>query len=93
MREKLEFPAINPTPPNSNPWSQSLQHVTFKNRGGDPTFKDAVLHYEDTFWGNLGYSQQHSVNSFEGHVWNIKVKDKTVKTWIVGKDKVQVYEV
>ncbi|GMH83131.1 hypothetical protein TL16_g09493 [Triparma laevis f. inornata] len=66
-------------------------HVTFKNRGNDATFKNGVLFYEESFWGNLHPGQQHSVNSFEGHIWNVKVNDKVVKTWIVGKDKVQVF--
>ena len=56
--------------------------ATFENKGNNPVFDKAELFYEDMFWGKLGKGDPVlSVNTFEGHVWNVKVGGKTVKTW------------
>ena len=44
---------------------------------------NAGLFYEDQFWGKFGKGDTLSVNTFEGHVWNVKVDGKIVKTWVV----------
>lgn len=56
----------------------------FMNSGKDSSMDNAELFYEDTFWGKLGKGDPSlSVNTFEGHVWNVKVGGKIVKTWII----------
>lgn len=45
---------------------------------------NAALYYEDKFWGNLGADDQViSVNTYEGHTWNIKVGDEVLKTIVI----------
>ena len=56
--------------------------------------KNAKLYYgDDHFWGNLGHGDPGlSVNTYNGHVWNIKVDGSVVKTWTISdKDGVQQY--
>ncbi len=44
----------------------------------------AELFYENTFWGKLGKGDPVlHVNTFESHVWNVKVNGKVVKTWVI----------
>jgi hypothetical protein len=55
--------------------------AAFGNSGEDPKMKKAKLYYEDSFWGNLGPNDPKlSVNTYQGHVWNVKVDGKIVKT-------------
>lgn len=57
---------------------------SFVNSGKDPAFDKAELFYEDTFWGKLGSGDPAlNVNTYEGHVWNVKVDGKVVKTWVI----------
>lgn len=54
----------------------------FSNSGEDPMMDQAELLYMDTFWGKLGKNDPDvSVNTYQGHVWNVKVDGKIVKTW------------
>eukprot|EP00339_Tiarina_fusa_P021934 CAMPEP_0117010004 /NCGR_PEP_ID=MMETSP0472-20121206/8932_1 /TAXON_ID=693140 ORGANISM="Tiarina fusus, Strain LIS" /NCGR_SAMPLE_ID=MMETSP0472 /ASSEMBLY_ACC=CAM_ASM_000603 /LENGTH=630 /DNA_ID=CAMNT_0004712435 /DNA_START=85 /DNA_END=1977 /DNA_ORIENTATION=+ len=56
--------------------------ATFKNSGSDPTMAGAELYYEDQFWGKLGRNDPVlRANTFQGHVWNVKVGGNVVKTW------------
>merc|ERR1712176_669777 len=58
--------------------------ATFKNTGSDPSMDKAELFYEDMFWGKFGKGDPKlSVNTYEGHVWNVKINGKTVKTWVI----------
>jgi hypothetical protein len=58
--------------------------ATFKNSGSDPTMAGAELYYEDQFWGKLGRDEPAlRANTFQGHVWNVKVGGNIVKTWKV----------
>jgi len=69
---------------------------SFVNSGRDPNMDKAELFYEDTFWGKLGKGDPPlNVNTFEGHLWNVKVDGKIVKTWSVRSNlgKVQKFEV
>jgi len=67
--------------------------AVFKNTGKDSKFDDSSLFYEDAFWGKFGPGQQHNVNSFKGHVWNVKDEGGNVLlTWIVGEDSRQKFE-
>ena len=59
----------------------------FKNSGQDPTFANADLFYQDRFWGSLKPGDPElGVNTFEGHVWNLKVNKKVVKTWVISEE-------
>ena len=59
-------------------------NASFENSGKDPSMSTAELFYENTFWGKLGTGDPAlHVNTFESHVWNVKVNGKIVKTWII----------
>ena len=69
--------------------SVSYTQVTarFRNTGKDPEMADAFLYYgEDRQWGPLTYpGPEIGVNTYEGHVWNVKVDGKTVKSWTISE--------
>ena len=82
----LDAPSIAAGPPK--------KHVTFQNSGNDPAFAKADLYFEDQYWGPFGEGDPDlAVNSYEGQVWNVKVDGAVKKTFIVGKDKIQIYVV
>ncbi len=57
---------------------------SFVNTGKNSAFDNAELFYQDTFWGKLGRGDpQLNVNTYEGHVWNVKVDGNVVKTWTI----------
>ena len=67
-------------------------HATFSNTGSNPSYKSADLYFQDTFWGHLGFNDPPlSVNTYEGHQWNIYVDGKPVKQWVINKDPVQQF--
>jgi hypothetical protein len=52
---------------------------TFTNSGKDPAMQYAKLYYVDLFWADLGFGDVDvRVNTYPGHVWNVKVDGKTV---------------
>lgn len=58
--------------------------------------KSATLYYEEQYWGNLGTGDPPLfVNTYEGHTWNIKVRDEVVETIIISETKgeSQVFEI
>jgi len=60
--------------------------AVFKNSGKDASMNNAKLHYEDQFWGDLGPTDPGvSVNTYEGHVWNVFVDGKIVKSWDISE--------
>jgi len=64
------------------------QQVTFTNSGKDPNFAEADMYYIDTFWAPFSHgSPPVSVNTFDGHVWNVKRKSdkKLLQTWTIGQ--------
>jgi len=57
-------------------------HVQFQNSGDNPGMDNAELYFEDQFWGKMGPKDPPlAVNSYRGHVWNVKVDGNIVKTW------------
>jgi prolyl 4-hydroxylase len=78
----------------SLPQTSQQLYATFSNSGNDPVFENAVLYFEDNFWGKLGYGDPPlSVNTYPGHRWNVKVDQETLKTFIIGNDDRQEYVV
>ncbi|CAJ1909421.1 unnamed protein product [Cylindrotheca closterium] len=62
--------------------------AVFQNTGEHEQMKNAKLHYENQFWGDLGPNDPAlSVNTYEGHVWNIFVDGKIVKTWNISEKR------
>jgi hypothetical protein len=58
----------------------------FANTGKDSTLAEAQLYYQDQFWGKLGSNDPVlTANTYQGHVWNIRVDGKVVKTWIISE--------
>ena len=63
-----------------------IKQAEFKNSGEDPTLAEADLYYQDQFWGSLKPGDPViAVNTFEGHVWNAKIKGEIVKTWLISR--------
>lgn len=70
--------------------------ATFKNIGNDPAFAEAELYFEETLWGEFSHgSPPLSVNTYEGHHWNVHRKSdgKKIKEWYITKEKKQTYTV
>jgi hypothetical protein len=59
-------------------------NASFRNSGMDPAMNKAQLFYENSYWGLLGPDDPPlRVNTYQGHVWNVKVDDETVKTIVI----------
>ena len=73
--------------------TNSLQLLaTFHNTGEDPAYENAELWYDEAGdFGSLTPGKQISVNTFEGHVWNIKTGDAVLKTVVISDEKEQLY--
>lgn len=70
------------------------KQAVFRNSGKDPQLEKAVLYFnEDTFWSKLGSGDTSSVNTFEGHEWTLKVDDKIMRKWKIGKEKSYTFNV
>jgi hypothetical protein len=69
--------------------------AVFKNSKNDPRCREAELYYdEDGFFGKLGFGDDPIyVNTYETHVWNVKVDGKIFKTFVIGGDLDQSFEV
>jgi hypothetical protein len=78
----------------AKPTGPQQLHATFSNTGIDPAFTTASLYFQETFWGNLGKNDPPlSVNTYEGHQWNIIVDDKVKRTIVINTEPNQSYEV
>jgi len=59
-------------------------HATFRNTGKDPLFQKAELYFQETFWGKIGWGDPAlSVNTYEGHEWNVQVDGDVKETWVI----------
>jgi len=68
--------------------------ASFTNTQTDSRMMNAQLYFQDTFWGKLGFGDPVlNVNTYEGHQWNVKVGEKTVKTFVIDKKPKQVYTI
>jgi len=75
---------------NANSFEQ-LQ-ASFRNSGKDSRFDQAELYYQDGFWGKLGPNDPPlRVNTYETHVWNVRVNGETLKTFEITGEKVQEF--
>jgi hypothetical protein len=60
----------------------------FGNQGADPRFENAELFFENSFWGKMGSSDPpFAVDTYKGHVWNVRVDGKVVHTWTITSDE------
>jgi hypothetical protein len=79
---------------NKSPEQDIKKHATFYNNKGDETMRYAELYFQETFWGKFGFDDPPlAVNTFEGHVWNVLVDSKVVKTFTIGKEKDQKFSI
>jgi hypothetical protein len=63
----------------------------FSNTGQRPEYRAAELYYENQFWSKLGAGDPEvSVNTYDGHVWNVQVDGKVVKTWKIGGSQTEL---
>lgn len=69
--------------------------AVFRNTGKDERFRNAEIYYdEDGFFGKLGFGDDPvHVNTYESHVWNVKVDGKTLQTFVIDKRDVQTFEI
>ena len=81
---------------------QQEQHqgisAIFRNTGKNPKFAKATLYYElNQEWGDISFgSDPLSVNTFEGHVWNVKDSEtnQVLQRWVVkDQPRKQIFEV
>eukprot|EP00618_Florenciella_parvula_P039963 CAMPEP_0119493010 /NCGR_PEP_ID=MMETSP1344-20130328/17388_1 /TAXON_ID=236787 /ORGANISM="Florenciella parvula, Strain CCMP2471" /LENGTH=142 /DNA_ID=CAMNT_0007528399 /DNA_START=63 /DNA_END=488 /DNA_ORIENTATION=- len=68
---------LDKTPQQPKP--QQPQAV-FRNDGVDGNVE---IYYEETKWDDFGIGKTINVNTFSGHVWNVRVNDKVVTTWVI----------
>jgi hypothetical protein len=62
--------------------------ATFVNEGADPQFEKAELFFENTFWQKMGPSDPPVlVDTFKGHVWNVRVDGKVIHSWTITTDE------
>lgn len=47
----------------------------------------AQLYWGDQFWDTLTQGRRVKVNTFAGHVWNVRLGDEVVISWVVADDK------
>ena len=47
----------------------------------------AQLFWGDQFWDSLSQGRGVKVNTFPGHVWNVRLGGELVASWIVAEDK------
>lgn len=87
IKEKFRKEGEKQKVSNSPSVAHKMVKAIFSNTGQDPTMKDAKLYYrEDQFWMNLGHDDpETAANTYEGHVWNVKVDGKIVKTWEISE--------
>ena len=72
---------------------QQLQ-ASFTNTKSDESMKNAVLFFQDTFWGKIGFGDPPLyVNTYKGHEWNVKVDDVTVKKFVIDDTPQQSYTI
>ena len=77
-----------------SPENDLQKKASFSNSQKDETMRNAKLYFQDTFWGNLGFGDPPlNVNTYEGHQWNVKVDEKTVKTFVIDKRAQQPYAI
>ena len=69
--------------------------ATWTNSGKDPQFVEAELYFDESgYWGKLGHGDKPLyANTYEGHRWNIKVGDKFVRQFVIGKEPTQAFTI
>ena len=93
IKEKFQKDGQKTTPTNNSP-SQEFVKVTatFENTNKDLNMKNAKLFFggteQDQPFGDLGFNDPPvSVNTYNGHVWKVKVNDKTMIEWTISDKK------
>lgn len=77
-----------------SPDNDMQKKAKFSNTQSDDRMKNAKLHFQETFWGELGFGDPMlNVNTYEGHQWNVMVDDKIVKTFVIDKRPTQQYTI
>jgi len=79
---------------NKSPEHDVQKHATFYNTKSDESMRNAQLFFQDTFWGLYGFDDPPlGVNTFEGHKWYVRVDGEVVKSFIIGKEKNQEFNI
>jgi hypothetical protein len=81
--------ARSPVPPPKLKQDKLKQiNAVFTNTGEDRQMDHAELYFQDKFWAAIGKEGSPvSVNTYSGHVWNIRANGKVVKSFkITEKD-------
>lgn len=70
------------------------KQASFSNTQTDEAMRNAQLYFQDTFWGKMGFGDPVlNVNTYKGHQWNVKVDEKTVKTFIIDEKQKQSFTI
>ena len=70
------------------------KQASFSNTQTDEAMRNAQLYFQDTFWGKMGFGDPAlNVNTYKGHQWNVKVDEKTVKTFIIDERQKQSFTI
>lgn len=86
----LEFKGI----PHENRPAGPKKLARFVNTGKNSAYAKAELYIGDEFWNKLGHRDPPvSVNTFEGHIWKLKVNGITLISWQIGKDEKYTFSV
>ena len=49
----------------------------------------AQLFYEDQFWDDFSVGKTLAVNTYPGHVWNVKIAGAQAKRWVIVEGQMQ----
>ena len=70
------------------------KQASFTNTQSDESMKNAVLFFQDTRWGELGFGDPPlNVNTYKGHEWNVKVDDEIVRKFVIDDRPKQLYTI
>jgi len=79
---------------NKSPEHDVQKHATFYNSKSDESMRNAQLFFQETFWGKYGFDDPPlGVNTFEGHKWYVRVDGEVVKSFTIGKEKKQEFNI
>jgi hypothetical protein len=93
IKEKFRTGNDNNNNNNHSPSANQFKKITatFQNSGQDETLQEADLYFEDQYWGELRRgSPVLSVNTYQGHVWNVQVQKRIVQTWTMSEQDGEV---
>lgn len=84
IKEKFRNEEGKNSPSTQSPAPPTIFKINavFTNTGKDHRMDQAELYFQDKFWATIGRGGiPVSVNTYNGHVWNIRANGKVVKSF------------